>query len=183
MIPGIVRKGGPGGDPWSFKTSTGITEIIVFQGSNIKSISLRDANDHQSGTFGGLNPNDLGEESRIHLNWPLEYVTTITGSYGTFAGLLVITSLSFTTNLSTYGPFGVNFGTSFSIPMEGSVVIGFHGAFGHYLDTIGVYVKPAAQITLSGSWVLRRDHFTRAMGESGSRWGSLEVHSKPQTDK
>ncbi|GAB2213935.1 hypothetical protein Droror1_Dr00018261 [Drosera rotundifolia] len=163
----------PCGDPWSFKTSTGITEIIVFQGRNIKSISFRDANGLQSGTFGGLNPNDLGEESRIHLNWPLEYVTTITGAYGTFAGLLVITSLSFTTNLSTYGPFGVNSGTSFSIPMEGSAVVGFHGAADHYLDTIGVYVKPAGYL----EGIISREPWGNP-GLGGGPWKFIASHGR-----
>jgi hypothetical protein len=54
----------------------------------------------------------------------------------------VITSLSFITNLTTYGPFGTATGTSFSVPIEGSVVIGFHGRGGGYIDAIGIVVLP-----------------------------------------
>ncbi|GAV61504.1 Jacalin domain-containing protein [Cephalotus follicularis] len=135
--------GGPAGEQkWSFRASGGITKIVIRQGLNIKSISFQDSHGYNSGTFGGLNTNDVGEETSFEIKWPSEYLTSITGSYGTYAGMLVITSLSFETNLTTHGPFGTLSGTSFSIPMEGSVVVGFHGTSGHYLDSLGIYITP-----------------------------------------
>ena len=77
----------------------------------------------------------------------------------------MITSLSFITNLTTYGPFGTATGTSFSIPIEGSVVIGFHGRGGYFLDAIGIHVKPRdIEGTISiGPWG----------GQGGSPWSYM----------
>lgn len=74
----------------------------------------------------------------------MEYLTSISGSYGSFysGGPVVITSLCFDTNRTKYGPFGSNSGTSFSIGMEGGAIVGFHGRAGHWLDAIGVYARP-----------------------------------------
>ncbi|GAV83453.1 Jacalin domain-containing protein, partial [Cephalotus follicularis] len=127
--------GGPGGDPWSFKASNGINEIVVRHGGTINSISFRDANGHHSPIFGGLDPNDIGVEEKVH---DIQHLVSISGTSGNYNGLLVIRSLLFTTNQASYGPFGVNTGTPFSIPMEGSHIVGFYGKAGWYLDSIGV---------------------------------------------
>ncbi|XP_028792466.1 mannose/glucose-specific lectin-like [Neltuma alba] len=137
--------GGPGGDHWSFKAShQGITEIVIHEHVNIKSISFKDANGHISGTFGGRSPNGRGKEKKIAICWPSEYLESISGTYGEYHGLLVIKSLSFITNLTTYGPFGSTSGDdkTFSIPIADSVVVGFHGRAGYYLDALGIFVHP-----------------------------------------
>ncbi|XVF82064.1 hypothetical protein PTKIN_Ptkin16aG0013500 [Pterospermum kingtungense] len=138
----VGQWGGPGGDPFSFRVGSWIKEIIVHEGTNIKSLSFKDGNGHEYGKFGGNNANDTGEERKIEIDGQSEHLTSITGTYGNYNGLVVIRSLSFKTNLTTYGPFGTVTGTSFSIPIEGSVVIGFHGRAGYYLDAIGIHVKP-----------------------------------------
>lgn len=56
----------------------------------------------------------------------------------------MITSLSFITNQTTYGPFGTAFGESFSISVAHGVVVGFHGRCGYYLDTLGIFVIPVS---------------------------------------
>ena len=56
----------------------------------------------------------------------------------------MITSLSFTTNLTTHGPFGTAPGEPFSIPIADGVVVGFHGRCGYYLDALGVFVTPVS---------------------------------------
>ncbi|XVF79052.1 hypothetical protein PTKIN_Ptkin14bG0188800 [Pterospermum kingtungense] len=138
----IGQWGGRGGGPFSFRVGSWIKEITVHEGTNIKSLSFKDGNGHEYGKFGGNNADDIGEERTIEIDGHLEHLTSITGTYGNYNGLVVITSLSFKTNLTTYGPFGTATGTSFSIPIEGSVVIGFHGRGGYYLDAIGIHVKP-----------------------------------------
>lgn len=77
---------------------------------------------------------------QVYFNWPSEYLISISGTYGNFGSMLTITSLSFTTNGATYGPFGTGSGTSFSIPINNNTVVGFHGRAGHYLDAIGIFV-------------------------------------------
>uniref|UniRef100_A0A803QLR5 Pectinesterase n=1 Tax=Cannabis sativa TaxID=3483 RepID=A0A803QLR5_CANSA len=147
-----------GGDPWSYKpnTSSPIREILFHEGGNIKSIFFRHQDRFISGAFGGRDPRDRGTERRITLRTPSEYLKSISGTYGLYNRAAdVILSLSFHTNLSTYGPFGrpsgSNPGTPFTIPMEDSVLVGFHGRAGFYLDAI---VKS------------KRKHFTWDMGWS-----------------
>ena len=56
-------------------------------------------------------------------------------------------SLSFITNLTTYGPFGTtDSGQAFSIPIVDSVVVGFHGRARYYVDALGIYVQPVRYI-------------------------------------
>ncbi|XP_062076287.1 mannose/glucose-specific lectin-like [Humulus lupulus] len=136
-----------GGDPWRFKPSSGITEITLHEGGNIKSISFKDADGFISGTFGGGSPDasDRGKKIQVTINFPSEYFKSISGTYGVYNDVPdVIISLSFHTNLKTYGPFGTTTASAkaFSIPMTDSVVVGFHGRSGHYLDALGIYVKP-----------------------------------------
>ncbi|KAI9071821.1 hypothetical protein K1719_046215 [Acacia pycnantha] len=136
--------GGPGGDPFSFTVQgSWIKEIVVEQGGTINSIAFKDADGHYYGKFGGKDPNDIGVEKTVTINGPSEHLKSISGTYGEYKRHQVITSLSFITNLDTYGPFGTASGTSFTIPIQGSLVIGFYGRAGYYLDSIGIIVKPA----------------------------------------
>ena len=59
--------GGQGGNPWSYMTNRGINQIVINVGSNIKSISFRDTTDLDSATFGGNNPNDIGERKTVSI--------------------------------------------------------------------------------------------------------------------
>jgi hypothetical protein len=54
----------------------------------------------------------------------------------------VIRSLRFHTNRTKYGPYGWEKGKQFSFPMEGGVIVGFHGRADEFVDAIGVYLKP-----------------------------------------
>ncbi|KAM7468839.1 hypothetical protein LguiA_007022 [Lonicera macranthoides] len=134
--------GGQGGSPWSYMTNRGINQIVINVGSNIKSISFQDTTGLDSATFGGNNPNDIGERKTVLINWPSEYLISISGTYGNFDSLVTITSLSFTTNRDTYGPFGTGSGTSFSIPINNNMVVGFYGRASYYLNAFGIFVKP-----------------------------------------
>ncbi|KAI9082860.1 hypothetical protein K1719_035190 [Acacia pycnantha] len=136
--------GGSGGDPYSFTVQgSWIKEIIVEQGNAINSIAFKDADGHCYGKFGGRDSNDTGVEKTVPINGPSEYLKSIKGTYGEYRGRQVITSLSFITNFDTHGPYGTASGTSFTIPIQGSLVIGFYGRAGFYVDSIGIIVKPA----------------------------------------
>uniref|UniRef100_A0A7N2M424 Jacalin-type lectin domain-containing protein n=2 Tax=Quercus lobata TaxID=97700 RepID=A0A7N2M424_QUELO len=135
--------GGKGGNQWSFKANKGgITEIIIFHGGAIDSISLKCGD--QDGVL--QNSNKIGgngghRNDKILLDWPQEYLTSISGTVAVYSNYTVIHSLRFYTNKTEYGPYGSEKGTPFSLPMEGGVIVGFHGRAGHYVDAIGVYVK------------------------------------------
>jgi hypothetical protein len=71
-------------------------------------------------------------------------VKEVSGTFAVYAGVVnVINSIKLVTNVKTYGPFGLENGTSFSVPVQGnSGVAGFFGRSGKFLDAIGVYVHP-----------------------------------------
>ncbi|KAK1555206.1 hypothetical protein Q3G72_023347 [Acer saccharum] len=113
--------GGPGGNQhWSFKAK-------------------------HSEKFGGGG----GKTEKVLLDWPGEYLTSISGTCNIFYGNYVVQSLCFYTNQTKYGPFGYTSGSPFNFPMDDGVIIGFHGrgwpSFG-YVDAIGVYVKPVENL-------------------------------------
>lgn len=74
-----------------------------------------------------------------------EVLTSLSGHHGSISNdsPVVIRSLTFTSNLKMYGPFGSERGTHFSFPMSGGKIVGFHGRSGQYLDSIGFYLKQA----------------------------------------
>lgn len=57
-----------------------------------------------------------------------------------YGGSPVIRSLTFSSNKRKFGPFGVEGGTPFSMPMEGGQIVGFKGRSGWYVDAIGFYI-------------------------------------------
>ncbi|KAK3231612.1 hypothetical protein Dsin_003493 [Dipteronia sinensis] len=143
-----------GDHEWSFKPNGGITEIKLRRGGVIDSITFKSidekGNIETSNKFGG----DAGDDEHvILLNWPKEYLTKLSGTLATYAGFPGIGSLCFETNLMKYGPFGHTDGTPFEFSVKDGVIIGFHGRFGIYVNTIGVYVKNSAELFRPSSQV------------------------------
>ncbi|TXG52232.1 hypothetical protein EZV62_021401 [Acer yangbiense] len=138
----------PAGDhEWSFKPNGGITEIKLRRGVLIESITFKSidekGNIETSNKFGG----DAGcIEHVISLNWPEEYLMKLSGTSVTYAEFPGIESLCFETNFKKYGPYGNTDGTPFEFSVKDGVIVGFHGRFGIYLNTIGVYVKNSAKL-------------------------------------
>jgi len=83
----------------------------------------------------------------VKFDYPKEILTKIHGYCGSFnqLGPNLVRSLSFESNKKTYGPFGVEQGTYFSVPLTGAKIVGFHGRCGWYIDAIGVYLKSLKQ--------------------------------------
>ncbi|CAD6343507.1 unnamed protein product [Miscanthus lutarioriparius] len=73
-----------------------------------------------------------------------EFVKEVFGTFAMYVGVVnVINSIKLVTNVKTYGPFGQETGTLFSVPVQGnSGVASFFGRSGKFLDAIGVYVHP-----------------------------------------
>ena len=60
---------------------------------------------------------------------------------------MVISSLSFITNLGPRGHFGTtNSDQTFSIPIADSVVVGFLGRAAYYVNALGIKVQPVRYI-------------------------------------
>lgn len=81
---------------------------------------------------------------QIKLNYPDEFLISLHGYYGSLyeGGSVSVRSLTFESNKRTYGPYGVEQGTYFTLPITRGKIIGFHGRSGWYLDAIGVYIEP-----------------------------------------
>jgi hypothetical protein len=76
-----------------------------------------------------------------------ETVKKITVKTGNFGGHDVVTSLTFVTNLDTYGPYGKGNGTQFVIPEnETDIVVAFFGRCGLFLDQIGIYTTASVAV-------------------------------------
>ncbi|KAL7152423.1 hypothetical protein ABFS83_04G096200 [Erythranthe nasuta] len=135
--------GGNGGTNWDDGSYNGVREITVMYGRCIDSIRIvYDKNDKpvSGDKHGGAGGTKTAE---IKLQFPDEILTTVTGYYSpvVYGGSPVIRSLTFKTNRRTFGPFGVEEGTPFSLPMEGGQIVGFKGRGGWYLDAIGFHIS------------------------------------------
>jgi len=84
--------------------------------------------------------------ARLTINFASdEQLIAVEGTYGhcSYVPAVVVTSLTLRTDKGrTYGPYGKETGTSFSIPAANGCIVGFWGRSGWLLDAIGVYIRP-----------------------------------------
>lgn len=76
------------------------------------------------------------------LDYPDEFLTSISGYLRGNTDLQIIQSLSIHSNRRTYGPYGEEKGNPFSFPkeqIEGGKILGFFGKCGLSVDSIGAY--------------------------------------------
>ncbi|CAH1429847.1 unnamed protein product [Lactuca virosa] len=134
--------GGKGGNTWQFIIPDGarIIKISVRSGDILDSICLtyKDESgyifsERYGGNGGSLHNIEFADD---------ENLIGISGRFGTFQNLTVITSFSFQTNIKTYGPFGLKGGTDFSIGLAEGKFFGFYGRSGSYIDALGVILQP-----------------------------------------
>lgn len=80
---------------------------------------------------------------QVQLSYPSEFLIRVSGKYDNSG----VTSLTFTTNKGTYGPYGCNASKVFDFCFgEKKQFGGFHGSFDRQgLTSIGVYVIPSAK--------------------------------------
>ncbi|CAN6209807.1 unnamed protein product [Urochloa humidicola] len=139
--------GGPGGNPMDItEAPKRLESITVLNSSNVVAsieFSYVDyaGQKHSSGRWG---TSTGGQPHTIQLA-ESEVVTQVSGTINaSIAGIgPVITSIRFVTDRQTYGPWGEEKGTPFTVPVQpGSGIVGFFARSGLYLDAIGVYVRP-----------------------------------------
>ncbi|XP_020101452.1 salt stress-induced protein-like [Ananas comosus] len=119
---------------------TRLSKIVIHSGHAVDSLSFeydRDGKTFKAGPWGGSG----GDPTKIEFK-PGEYLTEIKGTVGTFADIdNLVRSLTFVTNVNkSYGPFGVEQGTRFSVPVAHGRIVALYGRSGTYLDAIGVYL-------------------------------------------
>ncbi|KAL5755630.1 hypothetical protein ACOSQ2_020376 [Xanthoceras sorbifolium] len=147
------------GREWSYIAKGAITGIMISCDENVvvsyvfKGVD-ENGNVEYSDTF-GYHYEDV---SKIMINWPEEYFTSLNGTY--YQGQLnyYFSSLCFTTNRKKYGPFGQPRGTPFDFPMNGRVIAGFYGSvlsdeYHWTYGTLGVYVKHSTHLFSPSSQV------------------------------
>ncbi|KAK3432010.1 hypothetical protein EUGRSUZ_E04097, partial [Eucalyptus grandis] len=128
---------------WDDGKHTDVREIVVGFDSTINFISVlydkhgRPVGPFTHGTNGG------GKTYRIKLDYPSEYLTSISGYIGEVSGLTILRSLTIHTNEKCYIPFGTAEGRYFSFPYTGGKIVGFHGSCDStHLGSIGAYYEP-----------------------------------------
>lgn len=132
--------GGNGGTTWDDGTHQGIREITLVYGDCIDSIKVvyeKNGKPFMAEKHGGVGGRQTVE---IKLQYPEEFLTSISGHYCpvVHGGSPVIRSLTLKSNRRTFGPFGVEAGTPFSVVVEGSGhIVGMYGRSGWYLDSVG----------------------------------------------
>ncbi|MCD7470770.1 hypothetical protein HAX54_010880 [Datura stramonium] len=90
--------------------------------------------------------NDCESFCAVTLDYPTEFLTSISGSFRTSYGQSILSSISFGTNKGSYGPFGTPSADAnkftFQIGNYHSFG-GFHGSKIRYgIESFGVYMKP-----------------------------------------
>ena len=76
------------------------------------------------------------------MDHPNEFLISVSGTYGAEYGLEIVQSITFISNMRSYGPFGLKKGTHFNLASAGDKLAGFHGRCGFYLDSIGAHKEP-----------------------------------------
>ncbi|XP_018843317.1 jacalin-related lectin 19-like isoform X2 [Juglans regia] len=133
--------GGNGGASWDDGIYHGVREITLVYALCIDSIRvLYDKNGkpvlaEKHGGGGGY------KTAEIKLQYPEEFLVSVSGHYSEFNGSQVIRSLSFKSNRRNFGPFGVEEGTPFTSSIHGGSIVGFYGRSGRYIDSIGIWVS------------------------------------------
>jgi hypothetical protein len=90
---------------------------------------------------------DHAVEDTINFDYPDEYLQQIEGYYGQTSALTIgdifpktITSISFKSNIKTYGPYGLSNGGETHFRSGIGKIMGFWGKSGMCLDQVGVFV-------------------------------------------
>ncbi|XP_047079953.1 jacalin-related lectin 3-like [Lolium rigidum] len=124
-----------------------IVKVVVWYSSTFDAMKVyyeRDGREEKTDRWGvpATESNAaIGGPSQICLEQD-EYLTGVKGHIEYCGGSLCVISLTFVTNLHTFGPYGVEDGVPFELPAAaGGRIIGFHGRSDSYVDAIGTYVK------------------------------------------
>lgn len=120
---------------------------------------------------------------RVKLDYPEEYLISITGYYGNISecGPPVVRSLLFESNKRRYGPFGFQKGTHFSFSLSGGKIVGFHGrSAGLHLDALGVYLKPFVNVVKAQA--LAQNRMGLGVGAGGNKGFDIMVAVREKMD-
>lgn len=148
---------GGAGTAWDDGGRFQISQIFVSHGNVIDSLQYQYIENGASVLSEKHGSNDGHTSAKftvVTLDYPSEFLTAITGSYGWFSlvdggQMQIVSSITFYTNTKTYGPFGCHRPNDAVFDFQlgpDNEFGGFHGIAGMYLNSIGVYVKPRTSI-------------------------------------
>ncbi|CAK7356810.1 unnamed protein product [Dovyalis caffra] len=163
--------GGHGGDSWDDGIYHGVREIKLFYDLCIDSIQVvydKNGKPVTAEKHGGLGPLGGSRTAEIKLQYPEEYLTSMNGHYCrvVYGGSPVIRSLTFISNKRTFGPFGVEDGTPFTLTMDGASIVGFKGRSGWYLDAIGFRLSRIQSTKILQKFQQKLQRLTSAVSKS-----------------
>ncbi|XP_044450543.1 putative proline-rich receptor-like protein kinase PERK6 isoform X3 [Triticum aestivum] len=153
----IGPRGGMGGsicdieeNPWR------LTSLTIFCRGIIDSISFSYIDQYgRKQHVGPWGVDYISQNTETICFGSSEFVEEVSGAYGNYRGILRVISLTFVTNVRTYGPFGNPYHEHMAglthfrfMADEGSRIVGFHGRSGSYIDAIGVYMYPNDRTTV-----------------------------------
>nr|CDM83580.1 unnamed protein product [Triticum aestivum] len=143
-----------------------LNSITIRSGKTLLAIAFsysdKHGKPHHAGPWGANGGQLIGSSFHTILLGPSEHLIQISGTVDMNIehSTDVITSITFTTNMSVYGPFGTREGLPFrsKLVSNGSIV-GFFVRAMCLIDAIGIYVKPEREpmekqglITKTGPW-------------------------------
>ncbi|XP_047981668.1 jacalin-related lectin 3 [Salvia hispanica] len=162
---GVVTSGpwgGGGGSAFDDGVYDGVRQINLSR--NVCIVAVRVCYERNGEIVWGSKNGGTGafKTDKVVFDYPSEILTHLTGYMGPtmIMGPSVVKSLTFHTTKGKYGPYGEEEGEFFSTKLkEGSMIVGFHGRRGLFLDAIGVHVlegkvanaSPAANAKSSAS--------------------------------
>ncbi|CAL5089661.1 unnamed protein product [Urochloa decumbens] len=138
--------GGNGGSPLDIITDASsikhLESVTIRSGLVVNSIQFSYVDSagqtRSAGPWGGSS----GQAHTIQLA-ESEFITQVSGTIGSYGGVTAVTSIKFVTSLKSYGPWGQEKGTPFTVPVQtNGGIVGFFARGGSYLNAIGVYVRP-----------------------------------------
>lgn len=144
-----------------------VRQVVIYHGATIDSIQFE--YDKRGSSVWSEKHGGTGcfKTAKVKLNYPDEYLVSISGHCSRVVeyGPVLVRSLMFESNKKMYGPFGIQYGTYFSIPMTGGKIVGFYGRSSWYLDSIGVYLMPLLQRNPSDNFATPRNYKTNGTDE------------------
>ncbi|KAJ6998693.1 hypothetical protein NC653_014763 [Populus alba x Populus x berolinensis] len=159
--------GGQSGARWDDGVYDTVRQVVICHGATIDSIQFE--YDKRGSSVWSEKHGGTGcfKTAKVKLNYPDEYLVSISGHCSRVVeyGPVLVRSLMFESNKKMYGPFGIQYGTYFSIPMTGGKIVGFYGRSSWYLDSIGVYLMPLLQRNPSDNFATSRNYTTNGTDE------------------
>ncbi|XP_059669139.1 jacalin-related lectin 3-like [Cornus florida] len=133
---------------WDDGKYSTIRELIIYTANEEFSAIKAVYDDKGKEVSGKTNGSSLRTPNSVKLNYPTEYLISISGYCGYFLNtFLVVKSITLQSNIRQYGPYGKEEGSRFITPLTAGKIVGFFGRVGERMDSIGVHIKPF-QITI-----------------------------------